>query len=100
MGVVQDVCDRPKGDDMWRRVLPPVLTWVLPAVVAALSLVPLACVTAAGLCPEDAATCDARSTTTCYSAVGIPTNGAVAAVGVPIVMLGVAAATRARETRT
>lgn len=68
--------------------------WVMPLVIGLLLFLPGPCVTGTGLCPEDAAECGGESTTTCYSVVGIPTNAAVAALGVPVVVL---AATAARK---
>lgn len=56
---------------------------VLPVLVALLLLVPVSCVTGSGSCAEGAP-CPPGETT-CYSLVGVPANGVVAAFGVAIV---------------
>lgn len=65
--------------------------WLLPVIVGLVLFLPLGCVTGSGLCAEDAVRCSGESVTTCYSVVGVPTSGAVAAIGVPVVILVAAA---------
>lgn len=68
-----------KGREMTERTSIWLLI-VLPVVVALVLLVPLACVSGSGSCAEDAP-CPPGETT-CYSLVGIPANGLVAALGI------------------